>query len=257
MADLQNVAEQGRGAREDERSALVGRILTFIAQRGFAPGERLPSERDLAERFGFGRNALREALAVLETVRVIERRPNSGIFLRAVARHGSLDALVLSADLGVPLTAAEVEEVVELRRLMEVQGTALACERRGEDDLARIAEALAGGERCIEAGGNFAEPDAEFHLAVAEATGNRVFLRVVNSFYLISRTRRRHYFADGSRAALSQAQHRAMGEAIAARDAARAAELMRGHLRGVESYWRELLERRPARAETSTGGMPA
>ena len=242
---MDSLADHRRGEREDERSGLLGRILTFIAHRGIEPGERLPSERDLAERFGVGRNALREALAVLETVRVLERRPNSGIYLRAVDRDGSLDALVLRADLGVPLTAAEVAEVVELRRMMEVQGTALACERRGEADLARIAQALARGEQGIAAGENFAERDAEFHLAVAEATGNRVFLRVVNSFYLMSRARRRHYFADGSRAAGSHAQHRAMHEAIAARDAARAAELMRGHLQGVESYWRELLDRNP------------
>jgi DNA-binding FadR family transcriptional regulator len=163
-------------------------------------------------------------------------------------RQGSLDALVLQADLGVPLTEAEVAEVVELRRILELQAVRLACERRRDTDIDRLDAVLAAGESTIAAGGNLAGRDAEFHLAVAEATGNHVLLRVVNSFYLLSRARRRHYFADGTRAPTSQAQHAAMRDAIAARDAQRAVALMGQHLQGVESYWRELLQRRADRA---------
>lgn len=228
----------------DERTGLIGRLLVFIAHRRLAPGDRLPSERELAERFGVGRGALREAVAVLETLRMVERRPNSGIFLRAVARQGSLDALVLQAELGIPLTEAEVREVVELRRILELQAVRLAAERRREADLARIDLVLAEGGRAIAAGQNLADNDASFHLAVVEATGNHVFLRVVNSFYLLSRTRRRHYFADGLRAPSSHAQHLAMRDAIAARDPDRTEALMGVHLRGVESYWLELLQQR-------------
>lgn len=234
--------------RDDERAGLIGRLLAFVAHRRFEPGDRLPSERELAERFGVGRNAVREAVAVLETLRMVERRPNSGIYLREVGRQGSLDALVLQADLGVPLTEAEVTEVVELRRILELQAARLACERRRDTDIDRLDAVLAAGESTIAAGGNLADCDAEFHLAVAEATGNHVLLRVVNSFYLLSRARRRHYFADGTRAPTSQAQHAAMRDAIATRDAQRAGALMGQHLQGVESYWRELLQRRADRA---------
>ena len=230
--------------REDERAGLIGRLLAFVAHRRFEPGDRLPSERELAERFGVGRNAVREAIAVLETVRMVERRPNSGIYLREVGRQGSLDALVLQAELGVPLTEAEVAEVVELRGILELQAVRLACERRRDADIERLDRVLAAGEATIAARGNLADRDAEFHLAVAEATGNRVLLRVVNSFYLLSRARRRHYFADGTRAPTSQAQHAAMRDAIVAGDADRAAALLGQHLQGVESYWRELLQRR-------------
>jgi DNA-binding FadR family transcriptional regulator len=233
--------------REDERSDLIGRLLTFVAERRLGPGERLPSERELAERFAVGRNAVREAIAVLETVRVVERRPNSGIYLRTQERDGSLEALVLRADLGVPLTAAEVTELIDLRRILELQGTELACERREDEDLRRIEAALDLGAAVIAAGGNFADRDADFHLAVAAAARNRLFLRVVNSFYLLYRTRRSHYFADGSRAGGSQAQHRAMFEAIVARDAERAVALMRDHLKGAESHWLDLLQRSPPR----------
>lgn len=234
-----------RHAREDERSDLVARILAFVAERRLTSGERLPSERELAERFEVGRNTIREAIAVLETVRMVERRPNSGIYLRAMDRDGSLDALVLRADLGVPLDAAEVSELIEMRRILEVQGTELAGLRRKDDDLARIDAALDAGRRAVAANENFAACDAEFHLAVAAATRNSVMRRVVNSFYLLSRTRRWHYFADGRRAPEAQRQHEAMAAAIRAGDAAAAAGLMRAHLQSTEAYWHELLQRQP------------
>lgn len=230
----------------DERSGLLGRLLTFIAYHRLQPGDRLPAERDLAERFGVGRGAVREALVVLETLRMVERRPNSGIYLRAVDKQGSIEAIVLQAELGIPLTGAEVREVVELRRILEMQAMRLAAERRHEDDIARLDAILAEGEAAVTEGdgARLADYDAAFHLAMVEATGNHVFLRVVHAFYLMSRNRRRAYFADGQRAPLSHAQHVAMRDAVAAGDPDRAEAAMGGHLRGVESYWLELLERR-------------
>ncbi|WP_147426111.1 FadR/GntR family transcriptional regulator [Teichococcus wenyumeiae] len=228
----------------EERSGLIGRLLPFIAHHRLNAGDRLPSERELAERFSVGRGAVREALAVLETLRIIERRPNSGIYLRSVERQSSIEAIVLQAELGIPLTEAEVREVVELRRILEMQAVRLAAERRKPEDIQRLDEILDRTDGVIAARGNPADEDAAFHLAMVEATGNHVFLRVVNAFYLMSRSRRRAYFADGNRAPLSQRQHRAMRNAVAAGDPDAAEAAMGGHLRGVESYWMELLERR-------------
>ena len=230
----------------DERATLLGRLLGFIDHHRLRPGDRLPGERDLAERFGVGRGALREALVVLETLRMVERRPNSGIYLRAVEKQGSIEAIVLQAELGIPLTGAEVREVVELRRILEMQAMRLAAERRHAEDIERLDAILAQGAAAVAAGdgAQLADYDAAFHLAMVEATGNHVFLRVVHAFYLMSRNRRRAYFADGQRAPLSLAQHVAMRDAVAAGDPDRAEAAMGGHLRGVESYWLELLERR-------------
>jgi DNA-binding FadR family transcriptional regulator len=228
----------------DERANLIGRLLSLIAHRRLEPGDRLPSERELGERFGVGRGMVREALAVLETLRMVERRPHSGIYLRSIEKQGSIEAIVLQAELGIPLTEAEVREVVELRRILEMQAMRLAAERRHADHIRQLDAILADGDGVIAAGENLAQNDAAFHLAMVEATGNHVFLRTVNAFYLMSRNRRRHYFADGTRAPLSQAQHRAMRDAVGVGDPDRAEAVMGGHLRGVESYWMELLERR-------------
>ena len=90
--------------------------------------DRLPSERDFAEKFDTSRGAVREALAALETMRVIERRPNSGIYLRKI-EESSIDALVLYAESGVPFEAKEIADVMEVRRMLEGQAVRLVARR--------------------------------------------------------------------------------------------------------------------------------
>ena len=111
-------------------SGVLSRILPFIKARGYMPGERIPSERELAERFGVSRGILRETLAALEAMRVIQRRPQSGIFLRDVEREASVDLLVLESDLGMPVSSADVKDLNEFRSMLEVQSAGLACARR-------------------------------------------------------------------------------------------------------------------------------
>lgn len=124
-------------------SGVLSRILPFIRARGYMPGERIPSERELAERFGVSRGILRETLAALEAMRVIQRRPQSGIFLRDVEREASVDLLVLESDLGMPVSSADVKDLNEFRSMLEVQSAGLACARRTDQDLARLDDILA------------------------------------------------------------------------------------------------------------------
>jgi DNA-binding FadR family transcriptional regulator len=116
-------------------SAVIAGIIDYLKDRRLKPGDRLPSERDLAERLGAGRNAVREALATLVTLRMVESRPNSGIYLRHVEREGSFEALVMLADMGATPTPTEVAETMEVRAHLEALSARLACERRTEKDL--------------------------------------------------------------------------------------------------------------------------
>ena len=196
-----------------DASHVLARILPFIRERGYTPGERIPSERELAERFGVSRGILREALAALEAMRVIERRPQSGIYLRDVAREASVDMLVLEADLGMPVSAADVKDLNEFRSMLEVQSVALACLRRTDADLARIDEVLRISQARLAAGQSLAEQDADFHRALCAASGNKLIQRAANAFWLASRARREHYFADPANARRSLAQHQALRDA--------------------------------------------
>ena len=154
------------------------------------PGERIPSERELAARFGVSRGILRETLAALEAVRVIQRRPQSGIYLRDVAREASLDLLVLESDLGMPVSSADVKDLNEFRSMLELQSAGLACARRTDQDLARLDEILAMSRTRRAVGQSLSEQDAQFRIALCAASGNKLLQRAANSFWLASRARR-------------------------------------------------------------------
>ncbi len=215
---------------------VLSRILPFIRERKFEAGDRIPSERDLAERFLVSRGVIREALSVLEAMRVIERRPQSGMYLREDSA-GSLEALALEADLGLPMDAAAVRDLNEFRALLESQAVEIACARRTGADIDRIDAILAQSKRRMEAGQPLSDQDAEFHLAICIATHNHILTRAANSFWLASKNRRDRYFANPVNGRRSYRQHVALRDAIAAGDAAKANKILHMHLGGVERYW--------------------
>ena len=137
-----SAADDGQTEKVEQSSRVVAGLLTLIEKRQYLPGERLPSERDLAERFSVGRATVREAVTTLESMRYIERRPGSGIFRCREPERASLEALVLFSDLGLPLDPKTNAEVIEVRRMIEVQAIGLACERRETADIGRIEDTL-------------------------------------------------------------------------------------------------------------------
>lgn len=236
-----------------DRHTLVGRLIPFLMQRQYEPGERVPSERELAERFKVSRGQIREALSYLEALRVIERRAKSGVYM--AAQDSSVEALALFAQLGIPLTASDVQQSVETRRIQEIAAIGLACERRTEENLARLHAILAGEGEHVAAGQSMAEDDRHFHLEIIRATQNGVFSRIVSIFYVMTSAQRSLYFRDAGRARQSHDEHLRMLTAIERRDARLAAELMTAHLTGVDSYWQHLIEREGGRIPLAGGAV--
>jgi GntR family transcriptional regulator, transcriptional repressor for pyruvate dehydrogenase complex len=228
-ASASNAAGAGNGA--------IAGILAYLRDRRLQPGDRLPSERDLAERLGVGRNAVREALATLVTLRIVESRPNSGIYLRHVEREGSFEALVMLTDMGAVPTPVEVAETMEVRGHLEVLAAGLACQRRTEADLARMEAVLQRTEQVLAEGGNIAAADTEFHVALVDATHNSVLVRVLHAFYRFTGRRREAMFADTVQGRASLLDHRRLLGHIRARDAAKAQLLILRHMDRARSYW--------------------
>jgi DNA-binding FadR family transcriptional regulator len=223
------------------RSELVGRMLAFFKERGYENGERLPSERALAERFSVGRNALREALSTLSTLRVIEARPNSGIYLRRMSTDSSFETMVLLVEMGAPPSEQEVHDTLEVRWPLEMRAVQLACERRTEADLDALAAVIAQTKAVLANKGNIYALDTAFHIALVRGSRNEVLVRVLNSFYRLSEGRRSALFADPKRGAESARQHERLYLAIKERDAERAVALMQAHSERATIYWREIL----------------
>jgi GntR family transcriptional regulator, transcriptional repressor for pyruvate dehydrogenase complex len=229
-------------SRESPHS-IIARIVPFIRERRFEPGDRIPSERALAERFQVSRSVIREALATLEAMRVIERRPQSGIFLREVTREGSLDAVVLQTDLGIPMTEREVRSLCEFRSTLELQAAALAADRRTDADLEALDAILTATRKLIASRESTAEEDSRFHLAVFAAAKNQYLERAAHSFYLASRQRRERYFLSAQNRKRSLLQHERIRDAIEKCDIAGARNAMVEHLGGVERFWLSMLPR--------------
>jgi len=219
-----------RVAVSNETSDTVRQTLEFVRHHRLAKGDRLPSERDLSDRFGVTRGSVREALAVLDAMRITERKPKSGVFLRNALEDGGLDALVLQADLGLPFDAQVTRDVTEARIICEEQAFRLACRRRTEADLGRLHALLETYAGLVAAGSNLADEDVEFHLAVVASSQNRVLVRTLTPLMLMSARWRRRYFASDAVRQRSLADHRAFVAAIEARDEAAATTLVHRHV---------------------------
>lgn len=240
--------DEGAGAGM-EPSDFIGQLVSFLVARGYEPGERIPSERELGARFDVSRSQVRETISYLEALRIVERKAKSGLYM--AEGEPSVEALALFARLGIPLTEQDVRQMVELRMILEVKAVELACERRTDANIARMQEILDDSYAKIDDAPAVANYDRLFHAEIVRSTQNDLFLRIVNIFYLMSETRREIYFRDADRRRQSHAEHRQLLEAIEARDVQRSVDVISRHLQGVDSYWRDFIAQESAPVRTA------
>lgn len=233
QATDQSVARDGPG------DSVTGQILRFIEARRIEPGHRLPSERKLAQKLNVSRPALRESLAALEAMRVITRRPNSGIYLAAPGSHPSFESIVLRSDLGLALDADTIRHSMEVRNLLELQAVDLACVRCDGDDLEHLESIVAQTRVRLAQVRTIIDLDEAFHLGVVAASKNPIFVQIVHAFYRLSMVRREVYFSDLKRCQRSHREHEAILRAIRARDSTKARQAMHSHIH--EGFWHSLL----------------
>lgn len=222
---------------------VADRLLDEIVQGRLAPGQAVPTERELARSFRVGRSSVREALRVLESKGVI--RGNVGTF--EVAEFGN--PLSDSLRLLLTLEEADVGELFEVRRVIEVEMAALAAERRTDEDLARMDEALAAMREHIDSEEAYIAADIRFHLAIVAAARNRIAHRMMQAIREILRRALGPVFHVPGSPALSTQQHREIRDAIAAKDANTARSRMHEHLvrTGGEAREAWAADRVPAR----------
>ncbi|MCR5866354.1 MAG: FadR/GntR family transcriptional regulator [Aquincola tertiaricarbonis] len=207
---------------------IADQLRGLIEAGEFAPGSRLPAERELAVQLGVSRPSVREALIALEVEGVIEVRMGSGIYVRP--REAMAAAPAAGVEGEGPL------ETIRARQLVEGELAAAAAVAAGRDAalVAGLREAVALMEADIDAGVMPLRGDRLFHLRVAEASENSPLLRVVTELFdernkpLFERLGSHFENEANWRAAVEE--HRRVVEAIAAGDAAAAREAMRAHL---------------------------
>lgn len=164
-------ATDSRGiAGKDLTSSLIALFKRLIAEGSLSPGDRLPPERELAERTGVSRSSLRQALKVLENMGLISQRVGSGTTLNPAAASilaEPLEFLIL-------LKGISFEELMEARLIVEPELAARAAARASDEDLRALRHALSRMESSTTDSLAFAQADHSFHEAVYQAAGNRV-----------------------------------------------------------------------------------
>ncbi|MEM6481172.1 MAG: FCD domain-containing protein [Pseudomonadota bacterium] len=213
-------------------SAVTSQIEKLILQGILRPGERLPSERDLAERFGVSRPSLREAIADLQARGLLSSRAGAGIFVADVLGNAFSDALV---DLFSRHDEA-VADYVSFRRDIEGLAAERAARLASDTDL-KVIDAIF---QKMAAAHQKSDPDlearldAEFHMAIVEASHNVVMLHMMRSMFQLLQEgvfyNRQIMFRQRSTRIKLLDQHRAINEALHQRDPERARQAVTQHL---------------------------
>jgi GntR family transcriptional repressor for pyruvate dehydrogenase complex len=201
------------------------RLREFIDVNQLQPGDKLMTERDLAQQLAVGRSSIREAITALRAQGIVEVRHGEGIYLlrRPEDLISSLAAELVETHIDHPY-------IWETRQALETQCARLAATRATGDDLSELDQALAEMATEVDAGEPGLGGDRRFHLGVAAASHNPILIQLLNDIRAsLDRTSETSLTRPGQPAS-SLADHRAILEAIRAGRATEAADEMLRHL---------------------------
>jgi GntR family transcriptional repressor for pyruvate dehydrogenase complex len=209
---------------------VVERIRDRILSGDLKSGDQLPNERSLGEQFGVSRTVIREAMKTLIENGLVEVRRGQGTFVV----DGTADALKQSLRLMIGLASEElVDEMVEVRELLEPELAARAALRRDDVDLQALREAITDMEGALDEAEAFIEADNRFHIALAVATHNHLAPRLLDWVVDLLQELRGKIFRVAGGPQRGQRHHLAILAAVEAGDAEGARKAMLGHLAQV------------------------
>jgi GntR family transcriptional repressor for pyruvate dehydrogenase complex len=200
-------------------------LRDYISQHDLQPGDRLPTERDLASELQVSRNTVREALGVLEAIGVVKRLPKLG----AVLQPANLELLGEVTQF-LMRSRGDLEQLFEARRTLEISLMPLVVANAVENDFAQLEAAIEQMKTDIERGGVGTEGDVEFHHILLQAAGNALLMQfgaLIQEFFRAPRTR---VLLDPDTARQSIFDHQEIVAALRARDAEAAQQVMKRHL---------------------------
>lgn len=205
---------------------VVVRLREHVAASGLEVGDRLPPERELAERLGVSRASVRQAIVVLEVQGLVEVRHGGGTYLRRRALDSEPVEELVARRRRLP-------DVLDAREALETKIAELAAERRTEADLAEIDAALADMRAQIESGELGGEGDRRFHAAITAAAHSAMLAEFMHTIAEEIAESRQESLRQPRRPPKSLGQHERITEAIRAGNARAAVTAMRRHLRTV------------------------
>jgi GntR family transcriptional repressor for pyruvate dehydrogenase complex len=224
--------------RTSIKDLALEQLKRYILAADILPGQRLPSERELAERLGVGRNSVREALKVLEAVGLVESRIGEGTFI--TAQTGT--SIGRAIGFGLAAWGGAIMEILGARQIIEVEAARVAAENADEPDLRNLANELQRMEAAIGRSREYLAADMNFHRLVGKATHNAIVAQIIAGLIdLLEEVLREVHTDQLPTSSEGPGTHRAVYEAITCRNPAAAGEMMRQHLQFSTELWRTMV----------------
>ena len=220
-------APVGRKPRTNLVDLVIQRVEEWIRSGAFNSGDRLPSTQSMVEEFGVSRSVVREALAKLEALGVVEIRHGKGAYVSSLAVDVILGQLIR---LGEADEARMLPFVWEARKIIETEVASMAARRRSAEDIENLEKALQEMEGQVDAGGLGVEADEAFHMIMTQASQNPVLVKMVLGISEILRRSRRASLTSIERRTSSLQEHWDILRAVKEQDEAGARLAMQTHI---------------------------
>lgn len=214
-------------SEEEQYKKIISQICSLVNNGKLKSGDKLPSERSLAQRFGVGRASVRIALKFLEFIGLVHSKVGKGVYIsvnsRDLAGRHIIELLKMVRD-------DPFKDLFEARMAVETTMAGLAATRATAEDLDEMNQVLDQMEKDIECGEKGVLATNTFHELIYKASKNIVLCRIAVMLGSLMHESRTITFNISGRAALSLEEHRKIYKAIVARNPQQASELMREHL---------------------------
>ncbi|NLI91729.1 MAG: FadR family transcriptional regulator [Peptococcaceae bacterium] len=210
---------------------IVEQVKQLILDGHIKPGDKLPSERNLVDSFRVSRSSIREALSALEMMGLVEVRTGEGAYIRQV----DPEKVAASFSLALTLEKGSILELLEVRRMIEIQAAGFAAERATAEELAQLEKNL---YDMVERRSTWENADHNFHYNIARATHNNITIRLMDTIkdqmQCLIRDSYPKLFEYKYTPDLLFQEHYHIFTSLKEKNVDRAQETMLDHLKGVE-----------------------
>jgi GntR family transcriptional regulator, transcriptional repressor for pyruvate dehydrogenase complex len=214
---------------------IAERLVSLIAERKLRPGEKLPSERDLAAMMQVSRPSLREALRALDMMKIVEIRHGSGTYVASLKP----ERLVEHFDFIFSLDDSTFAQALDARAMVEPSLAAAAARNATEAELVAIADCMERAAKSVHDPILFLEADLELHQLITAAVHNQIIVRFMDTLYRLGLASRMRTVALKGVREQSLLDHQAIVDALLHRDPEGAASIMQEHIHNISKSLHE------------------
>jgi DNA-binding FadR family transcriptional regulator len=215
------------------------RLLEMIQQGGLAPGDPLPSERELMQALKVGRPAIREAMQGLHRIGLLEIRHGGRAKVSEPSIGRTIDSMGTTVRHLLVHSPANLEHLKEARAIFEMEMARIAARKRSRSDLDRLARILERQAAAQNDPRRFQEIDGEFHREIAAVSGNPILAAVSEAIFRWLSDFHVDLVRFPGLEKLTLSEHQAVLDAIVSKDAAQAASAVRDHLLRANELYRQ------------------